>query len=162
MIYIAHRGNIDGPNPEEENNPKYLLKAIEKGFYIETDLWMDENEKLFLGHDFPQYEIEINFLLEINDKLFCHCKNIKAFYFIIKNYPEIECFFHDKDECVLTSKKHIWNYPGTELTPISICVNLDGFSVEREGKLDKYDNYLMNKNIYGICSDFLTIHIVND
>ena len=28
---IAHRGNINGPNTEEENNPEYLIKTINKG-----------------------------------------------------------------------------------------------------------------------------------
>jgi hypothetical protein len=144
MIYIAHRGNTNGPDPDNENKPEYLLKAIENGFYIETDLWVDENEKLFLGHDCPQYEIKIDFLLQIKDRLFCHCKNIKALHFIIKKYPEIECFFHDNEECVLTSKQHIWNYPGTELTTLSICVNLE----------DNKECYI-NKNIFGVCSDFL-------
>ena len=28
MILISHRGNINGPNPEMENNPEYIQKAI--------------------------------------------------------------------------------------------------------------------------------------
>lgn len=156
MIYIAHRGNINGPDPDNENRPEYLLKAIEKGFYVETDLWVDDDENLFLGHDSPQYKIKIDFLLEIKNKLFCHCKNIKALYFIIKNYPEIECFFHDNDKCVLTSKNHIWNYPGTELTQISINVDLTSDSY-----ISPYCNEFISKkhhfeNIFGVCSDFLT------
>jgi hypothetical protein len=121
MIFIAHRGNLNGPDPINENKPEYLRSAISKGFFIETDLWMIE-DKLYLGHDNPQYEIQINFLLEIKEYLFCHCKNIRALHFIINNCPDIECFYHNEDACVLTSKKHIWNYPGSELTDISICV----------------------------------------
>jgi hypothetical protein len=121
MIYIAHRGNLNGPNPIDENKPEYLLNAIKNGFHVETDLWLID-DSLYLGHDNAEYKIEIDFLLKIKDKLFCHCKNIDALYFIIKNYSEIECFYHNEDKCVLTSKNHIWNYPGTELTNISICV----------------------------------------
>lgn len=121
MIFIAHRGNLNGPNPTNENKPEYLLHAISKGFFVETDLWMIEGN-LYLGHDNPQYEIKISFLLEIKDKLFCHCKNIQALHFICNNYPDIECFYHNEDTCVLTSNNHIWNYPGSELTNISICV----------------------------------------
>jgi hypothetical protein len=141
MIFIAHRGNINGPNHNNENKPEYLLDAISKDFYVETDLWKI-NDELYLGHDNPQYEIDINFLLNISDKLFCHCKNIEALEFILKNYPEIECFFHDNDLCVLTSKKKIWNYPGSQLTKLSICV-----MPER----------LNNDNVdscYGICTDY--------
>ena len=34
MILIAHRGNISGPNPEMENNPLYIDKAIERASYL--------------------------------------------------------------------------------------------------------------------------------
>ena len=145
MICIAHRGNLNGPNPEHENKPEYLLLAISKGCYVETDLWLID-EKLYLGHDNPQYEINIDFLLSITDKLFCHCKNIPALYFIINNYPIIECFFHDKDECVLTSKNHIWNYPGTILTVKSICV------------MPERCNQLIEMPCYGICTDYVIVY----
>ena len=125
MIVIAHRGNINGPDKEKENNPDYLLEAIDKGYYVEADLWIllsENKEKLYLGHDEPQYEIEIEFLLNIKNKLFCHCKNIRALEFIVTKYPEIECFFHDIEEFVLTSKNKIWTNVGKELTKNSICV----------------------------------------
>jgi hypothetical protein len=99
MIYIAHRGNLFGPDKINENKPEYLLRAISNGFYIETDLWMIDNI-LYLGHDEPQYKIEIDFLLNIKDKLFCHCKNIDALYYLLANFKDIECFFHNEDECV--------------------------------------------------------------
>jgi len=142
MIYIAHRGNINGPDHINENKPEYLLDTIAKGFYVETDLWMINN-LLYLGHDKPQYQINIDFLLQIKDNLFCHCKNIEALHFLIKCYNEIECFFHDNDECVLTSKNHIWNYPGKQLTPLTICV------------MPEYVNQEINTNCYGVCSDFV-------
>jgi uncharacterized pyridoxamine 5'-phosphate oxidase family protein len=141
MKYIAHRGNVNGPNPKDENKPEYLLEAIHRGYYVETDLWVIE-DKLYLGHDFPQYEISISFLLNIQDKLFCHCKNITALFFILQHYPEIECFYHDKDECVLTSKNHIWNSPGSELTSLSICV------------MPERVNQIVTNNCYGVCSDY--------
>jgi len=140
MIFIAHRGNLNGPDPKNENKTEYLLNAISMGFFIETDLWMIE-DKLYLGHDNPQYEITATFLLEIKEKLFCHCKNIRALHFIINNYPDIECFYHNEDECVLTSKNHIWNYPGSELTDISVCV-----MPERVNQTPI--------NCFGVCTDY--------
>lgn len=141
MLYIAHRGNLNGPDKINENKPEYLLKAISQDFHVETDLWVINN-RLYLGHDNPQYEIDIIFLLNIKDKLFCHCKNIDALNFIITNYPEIECFYHDKDECVLTSKNHIWNFPGSKLTPLSICV------------MPEKLNQKNIKTCFGVCTDF--------
>ena len=40
MILIAHRGNINGPRVEFENNPEYVLRAIEMGFDAEVDVWL--------------------------------------------------------------------------------------------------------------------------
>ena len=142
MIYIAHRGNLNGPDPKNENNPEYLLQAISNGFYVETDLWLIDNE-LYLGHDKPDYKVDINFLLNIKEKIFCHCKNIEALHFLITNFNEIECFFHNEDECVLTSKNHIWNYPGIKLTPITICV------------MPEYVGQKIDRVCYGVCSDFV-------
>ena len=48
MILIAHRGNINGPNPIEENKPEYLLSTIEKGYHVELDLWYINNKYLFI------------------------------------------------------------------------------------------------------------------
>jgi hypothetical protein len=120
MLLIAHRGNINGPNQDKENRPEYLLEAYNQ-FHVEADIWYIDN-KLYLGHDKPQYNIEIDFLNKIKDKLFCHCKNIDALNYILNSAPDMECFFHDSDECVLTSKNHIWTYPGKKLTVNSICV----------------------------------------
>jgi hypothetical protein len=142
MIYIAHRGNINGPNHIDENKPEYLLQAISKGFYVETDLWLI-NDELYLGHDTPTYKIEIDFLLNIKEKLFCHCKNIDALYFIIQNYNDIECFFHDNDKCVLTSKNNIWNFPGSKLTSMTICV------------MPEYVNQNIDTICFGVCSDYV-------
>jgi hypothetical protein len=142
MIYIAHRGNLNGPDPINENKPEYLLEAISKGFYVETDLWVINN-LLYLGHDNPTYKIEIDFLLGIKEKLFCHCKNIDALHFLIENYSEIECFFHNNDECVLTSKNHIWNYPGSKLTSLTICV------------MPEYVKQKINEGCFGVCSDYV-------
>jgi len=139
MKIIAHRGNINGPNILE-NKPEYIMNTISKGYYVELDLWKVDNS-LYLGHDNPQYKIEINFLLNIKNKLFCHCKNIEALQYILINYPEIECFFHDSDDCVITSKNNIWTYPGKKLTDISICV------------MPERTNQIV-KNCLGVCTDY--------
>lgn len=145
MILIAHRGNINGPNPKEENKPEYLLNTIKLGYHVEVDLWYIDN-KLYLGHDNPQYNINIEFLLSYKDKIFCHCKNIPALNYIIENYKEIECFFHDTDDCVLTSKNHIWTYPGKNLTKNSICVMPERVNQKVEDCYGICTDYLLNKN----------------
>lgn len=109
MIYIAHRGNVDGPNPEKENHPDYILEAVKLGFHVEVDVWYEDG-KYILGHDEPQYQVNKNFLY--NNKFWCHAKNIPALYQMRNKGNLINCFFHDVDACVLTSQGWIWTYPG--------------------------------------------------
>ena len=141
MIYIAHRGNTHGPNPKE-NQPQYLKMAIQSGFHIETDLWAID-DLLYLGHDAPQYPIQPEFIDEIAPHLYCHCKNIDALRYILINHPHVECFFHDNDACVLTSKNKIWTYPGNKLSQLSICV------------MPEHVNQKVIPQCYGVCSDFV-------
>ena len=137
MIYIAHRGNLNGPEPENENNPRYLLESLNRGFFVETDVWLI-NDKLMLGHDEPQYETTLDFLE--NEKIFCHAKNIEALDYLIIN-PKIHCFFNNNDDYTITSKNKIWAYPGKLLTKNTICV-----MPERVGQI--------HIECLGICSDY--------
>lgn len=139
---IAHRGNISGPNIDE-NKPEYLIKTMNKGFFVELDLWF-VNNILYLGHDKPQYIIKYSFLLDNKDKIFIHCKNIEALHYCLEKNDNLEFFFHDSDDCVLTSKGNIWTFPGKKLTDKSICV------MPEKIKSD------YNLNIcHGICTDYV-------
>ena len=138
---ISHRGNIDGPNKELENYPSYILKAIQQGYDVEVDVWY-RNERYFLGHDKPEYEVDIDFLK--NKKIWCHCKNIDALEKLLDN--DIHCFFHNTDAVTLTSEGFLWTYPGKKLTKSSICV-----LPEDTGWTEK-----SIVNISGICSDYIS------
>jgi hypothetical protein len=135
MVLIAHRGNVSGKNPEKENSPLYIESALNQGFDVEIDVWV-KNEKYYLGHDEPIYNIEESFL--VNEKVWCHAKNIEALYKMLNN-SKINCFWHQDDDFTLTSSGFIWTYPGKPLTEKSICV-LPGLNE----KISK---------CYGICSD---------
>tara|TARA_R110000796_G_scaffold179586_1_gene296141 strand:- start:919 stop:1359 length:441 start_codon:yes stop_codon:yes gene_type:complete len=138
VIKIAHRGNINGPNPDQENKPDYIDEAIIKGYSVEVDVWLIEGN-FFLGHDMPSHSTTIHFLN--NDKLWCHCKNIDALRKLLEE--NIRCFFHNNDEATLTSDGYIWTYPGKHLTEKSICV------------MPEKDNWNIPKGVAGVCSDFL-------
>lgn len=102
---IAHRGNTKGKT-EHENRPVYLMNAA-KDHFVEVDVWY-VNDKIFLGHDEPTYEISIDFLK--NEKFFCHAKNIEALHRMLEE-PDIHCFWHENDLVTLTSKGYVWKYP---------------------------------------------------
>lgn len=109
MIYIAHRGNTNGPNPEKENHPDYLRDAVRKGYHVELDVWL-VNGKYILGHDAPTYEVADHFLE--NDKFWCHAKDITTITALNNPGFPVHVFFHDTDACTLTSRGYIWTYPG--------------------------------------------------
>lgn len=108
MILISHRGNIDGPNEVRENSPYYIMEAIAMGFDVEIDVWFKDNT-WYLGHDYPTYKVEINWLLERESKLWVHCKNLESLL-EIKKYC-LHYFWHENDEFTLTSKNYIWAFP---------------------------------------------------
>lgn len=116
-VLISHRGNISGKNTERENSPDYIMEAVSAGFEVEIDVWY-VGGIWCLGHDEPQYEIDKSFLL--NDKFWCHAKNIEALHEMMKS--DIHCFWHQEDDVTLTSRGYLWTYPGKELTENSICV----------------------------------------
>lgn len=144
MILISHRGNIDGPNPKNENKPPYILDAIIKGYEVEVDFWFSNN-KFYLGHDEPQYDIPIEWLENNYRKLWIHCKNVDA----INKLHELDrggfylnYFWHENDKVTLTSQGYLWAYPGVD------CPN--GISVMPELAKD-----FKLKNVLGICSDYI-------
>ena len=117
MKLISHRGNINGPEPKKENRPDYIIAAYNHGFDVEIDVWL-KDEKFFLGHDHPQYEIDDIFLSHTS--LWCHAKNIDALHAMTD--LGVHCFWHQSDDVTLTSKGWLWTYPGKKLSKSSICL----------------------------------------
>ena len=56
MKLISHRGNINGPNKEQENHPDYITSALKQGYDVEVDVWLIDGN-IVLGHDEPQYDL---------------------------------------------------------------------------------------------------------
>lgn len=138
-LLIAHRGNTKGPNPSQENHPSYIRSALWDGYHAEVDVWLVDG-KYVLGHDKPDYEVDQTFFY--NDKLWVHCKNIEALYKLRTN-PVVNAFFHDQDDCTLTSQGYIWTYPKKLLlTDKSIAVMPE--------RVEDWDL----SSAYGICTDF--------
>jgi len=137
MILISHRGNTEGINKDKENTESYINNALYLGFNVEIDVWYINN-KFWLGHNKPISEISKNFLS--NKNFWIHCKNIEALIFLKNEY---NCFFHTKEDYVLTSTGYIWTYTGVKLYDNVIAVLPENY------------NYKYNalKQCVGICSD---------
>ena len=148
MLFIAHRGNVHGPDASE-NSPCHIDKALSAGYEAEVDVWLSDNNLLYLGHDMPQYKIDAKFLEDRRNVLWCHAKNIHALKWLVEN--DFNTFFHDIDDYTLTSRGVVWAYPGKELVEGSICVMPE---------MAKDPDYLAkNINIiHGVCSDYVQLY----
>ncbi len=148
MIIIAHRGLTDGPNIELQNNPNQVQLALDSGFDVEIDVWYVDN-KYFLGHDYPQYEVNWKWLSKSN--LWIHCKNLPAFFdmrsrTVIHNY-----FWHENDSVVLTSRGNIWTYLGKPETQNQECICV---MPEHTYNWDEIKKIAVLDKWMGICTDF--------
>jgi hypothetical protein len=138
MIIISHRGNTKGSDISIENNPNHIKNLIYSNIYTEVDVWFID-EKFYLGHDAPQYEIDLNFLK--NNLLWCHAKNLNALKQLLEQ--RIVCFWHQNDDFTLTSNNYIWTYPDKPINYSSIIVDTT----------PSWRN--KNYNCYGVCVDYL-------
>ena len=142
MKLISHRGNISGPNPEQENQPEYIAEALKQGYDVEIDVWF-KDDKFMLGHDEPQYEFPFELIDQHYPKLWIHCKNIDALSKLNEldpNGSKVNYFWHENDLGVLTSKSYIWS---TNLINNGILVMPELF--------DKQPI----ETTMGICSDYI-------
>ena len=152
MKFIAHRGNLYGPDPDNENRPEYILRAIEEGFDVEVDLWGDISNgrtKLGLGHDNPQYDLPKDFLEQNYSKLWIHCKNLLAWEYLLDRRNCFNGFWHTFEDYILTTWGFCWVYPDKPLPnqlAIAVMPERSFYSAE--------DLYKTS----GICSDSIVYY----
>jgi len=111
MLFISHRGNLNGPLPERENSPDYIDEAIAAGFHVEIDVHV-VNKEIFLGHKDLTYKVSQEWLEKRSDKLLLHLKNIEAVSLFSRTYCGWHYFCNEKDEFSLTSRGYIlyWSH----------------------------------------------------
>lgn len=145
MILISHRGNITGRIPEAENQPEYIKDTITLGYDVEIDVRMKEGE-LYLGHDYPQYKIGLEWLLEKRDNLWIHTKDFESLDLLIDK--GLRVFFHEQErQTIINNTNLIWSHDLGSISSKSIIPLLDLQSIEEHRHLIQ--------NSYGVCSDYL-------
>ena len=151
-LLIAHRGLMNGPDPNKENTLSAIIAARTAGYDVEIDVWF-QDDSWWLGHDAPQIKIDYDWLRVIDRRdyldthhAWIHAKSIQTLYQLRKNKFLGHVFFHEEDPCVLTSSGYIWTYPGQELTPLSICVMPENTEAILQVKQLK---------VFGFCSDWV-------
>ena len=145
MIYIAHRGNTDGPKPELENSPEYIDKALSEGFYAEIDVRKGNMLGQFImGHDYGEYKLPIEWFEERKGLLFIHAKDLATYTYFV-GQKDFNVFWHQDDDYTLTSAGQIWAYPGSTLNEKTICVMPETVLYSRVDL----------SRCFGICSDYV-------
>ena len=142
-IFIAHRGNINGPNPKLENTSEYLKAAVDAGYGVEVDIQWDRGV-LYYGHDNPQEAVDEKFITKRD--VFCHAKNVETIPALLMLGCNV--FVHNTDPCVFTSRGQIWCYPGVHVKS------------DRAIWLDLHKQPLpdtISDKLYGICGDDASI-----
>ena len=143
MIYISHRGNLEGKWAERENSPDYIDRAIKLGYDVEVDL-RSKNEELWLGHDYPQYKVSIVWLMARRKNLWIHVKDYGALVSIMRT--ELKFFCHEQDKYTLTSNGYIWSHDLTNKANDKCIIPL--LSSESVSSYNQED-------FYAVCSDYI-------
>lgn len=146
MILISHRGNVNGKVEEMENNPEYIDSALSKRYDVEIDIWSPKPGILMLGHDSPQYPIDIDWLKKRSDNLWIHCKDYSSLLYFTSSAYKFNYFWHESDTLTLTSFNFIWAYPGKQ--PIR-----NSIAVLPEIHDDNIDTCI------GVCSDYVEKYV---
>lgn len=139
---ISHRGYLNGPDSTIENHPDQINKLLSI-MNVEIDVRYIEG-KWWLGHDGPQYQVERDFL--DRQGLWLHCKDIQTLRQVKDEGFKAEYFFHQNDDCSLTSSGLIWTFPGKPVKHSSVAVALS------EQEL----NAVPCHNVAGVCTDYPT------
>jgi hypothetical protein len=94
-----------------------------------------------------EYEISERYLNSIRDHAWIHCKNLLALDFCRRS-DYYNCFSHNEDDAVLTSKGFIWAYPGKEIESDKCIVVLPEHG-------EQYKDLRIPNSFYGVCSDYI-------
>jgi hypothetical protein len=147
MKIISHRGNINGPVPEKENRPSYIDCAIQLGYEVEVDLRYINGE-FWLGHDLPQYRIELSWMALRKDKIWFHCKDQESSIKLLEIDEKFKFFCHNQDSFVLTSTAHIWVHDLSNKINDKCIIPLLSIDDIKSHKVT---------NEFGVCSDYVKL-----
>ena len=145
MRFIAHRGNVDGPEPARENAPDYLEAALRRGFEVETDV-VHADGGFWLGHDGPRHRVELGFLL--NRRVWSHCKTPATLAELAK-YKDCNAFFQAEDAVALTTRGDWWVHSACDLDGTRAVRTVIGFEPGLVAA---------RPTLLGLCSDYVALY----
>ena len=143
-MFYAHRGNLEGRIAERENQPEYIDEAIAQGYGAEVDLWK-VGDRIYLGHDDGQYDIDLQWLQDRIQFLLVHTKNREALDFCLRN--KLHAFWHTDEDYVITTWGYTVGYPGNLSVGDLFILSVP----ERVWKTEEIKQYIT----FGVISDYV-------
>jgi len=144
MKIISHRGNIRGVVSEKENRPSYIDCAIQLGYDVEVDIRFINGE-FWLGHDEPQYRVELTWMELRKKNIWFHCKNIQSASELIRLNSNFMFFCHTHDDFVIVNGDKLWVHDLSKKLDKNCIIPLLG--------LDECNHY-QKYDVYGVCTDY--------
>lgn len=154
-IIIAHRANLNGPDPSSENKIESIRIALRLGYDVEVDAWCSGDD-LWLGHDKPEIKIapQIRAWLFSLRRIWWHAKDEETLSLLLRESLRVcgHVFFHSDEAMVMTSLRFVWTYPGHADPPDRerwVCVLPESVGVTASAVSERWA---------GVCTDFPTLH----
>ena len=147
MKIISHRGNINGIVQDRENRPSYIDAALQLGYDVEIDIRLI-NDEFWLGHDVPQYKVDLNWLNLRKKNIWLHCKDKNSAMEFVKLNNEFNFFCHSSDPYVLISNNMLWVHDLRSKIDTNCIIPLLS-----ETDINDYNNDIP----YAICTDFVVL-----
>lgn len=146
--HICHRGNVFLQNTDNENKPDVLDMCDSNGFYVECDVWLVNENELWLGHDNPEYKVDLEWLSRSHRRLI-HAKDGATFAYLINESAkaglDLNVFYHTVEDYALSTKGWIIVHPNRPLVEGSICMMPE--------MTNPYYSIDERKKLFFLCSD---------
>lgn len=140
MLILAHRANVDGPGPAE-NEPEQIERCLDSGFGVEVDLWHIDG-RCYFGHDDPRHPADLERF--DRDGVVFHLKNPW-----LPALARADAFAICNDPFALTLRGRIWTNYDQPAGPASIVCAPELVGAEES----LADFVARHRHAAGICTD---------
>jgi glycerophosphoryl diester phosphodiesterase len=146
MIFISHRGNLNGVNSDKENTIPYIEECLSQGFDCEVDIRMRDDGVPCLGHDSPDHPVTEQWIRKNAEWLWIHVKDYDSLMWLMEYCPDCRYFCHESDRYTLISNGMIWSHDlSNRMNSRCVIPLLSKESVDAYGQ----------KGFGAVCSDFV-------
>lgn len=148
---------MNGPNPAHENQPAYIDNAIRNGCQVVVDVWpapagphpiTNNKQIVFLGSDYPQYDVPVAYLIERRANLFCRVRSLPLLTWLME--MDLHVLFDTVGCYTFTNKGVILAHPGYPITNRTVCMHPE--------RVNKHYTDTELRSCMGIWTDYVLMY----